>query len=166
MRNLVAVPLLILAVVLQSAIIPSFALLSGYADLLLVLLAAWALQEGVNTGFQWALLAALMISLVSHLPWFIYVAGYVGIVLLARVLQKRVWQVPMLAMLIVTFLGTVFMHLLTFVYLQLFGQGISFSDAMGLVTLPTLLLNLLVAIPVFGMMRDLARWVFPSTEAA
>ncbi len=166
MRNLVAVPLLILAVVLQSAIIPSFALLSGYADLLLVVLAAWALQEGVDTGFQWALLAALMISLVSHLPWFIYVAGYVGIVLLARVLQKRVWQVPMLAMLIVTFLGTVFMHLLTFVYLQLFGQGISFSDAMGLVTLPSLLLNLLVAIPLFGMMRDLARWVFPSTEAA
>ncbi len=166
MRNLVAVPLLILAVVLQSAIIPSFALLSGYADLLLVVLAAWALQEGVDTGFQWALLAALMISLVSHLPWFIYVAGYVGIVLLARVLQKRVWQVPMLAMLIVTFLGTVFMHLLTFVYLQLFGHGVSFSDAMGLVTLPSLLLNLLVAIPLFGMMRDLARWVFPSTEAA
>ncbi len=166
MRNLVAVPLLILAVVLQSAIIPSFALLSGYADLLLVVLAAWALQEGVDTGFQWALLAALMISLVSHLPWFIYVAGYVGIVLLARVLQKRVWQVPMLAMLIVTFLGTVFMHLLTFVYLQLFGHGVSFSDAMGLVTLPSLLLNLLVAIPLFGMMRDLARWVFPSAEAA
>ncbi len=166
MRNLVAVPLLILAVVLQSAIIPSFALLSGYADLLLVLLAAWALQEGVDTGFQWALLAALMISLVSHLPWFIYVAGYVGIVLMARVLQKRVWQVPMLAMLIVTFLGTVLMHLLTFVYLQLFGHGVSFSDAMGLVTLPSLLLNLLVAIPLFGMMRDLARWVFPSTEAA
>lgn len=166
MRNLVAIPLLILAVVLQSAIIPSFALLSGYADVLLVLLAAWALQEGVNTSIQWALLAALMMALVSHLPWFIYVAGYLGVVLLASVLQKRVWQVPMLAMFTVTFLGTLFMHLLTFVYLRLFGGGISFSDAMGLVTLPSLLLNLLVAIPVFGMMRDLARWVFPSTEAA
>jgi hypothetical protein len=166
MRNLVAVPLLILAVVLQSAIIPSFALLSGYADLLLVLLAAWALQEGVDTGFQWALLGALMMSLVSHLPWFVYVAGYVGIVLGARVLQKRVWQVPMLAMFTVTFLGTVFMHLLTFVYLRLFGRSLSFSDAMGLVTLPSLLLNLLIAIPVFGMMRDLAHWVYPSTESA
>lgn len=166
MRNLVAVPLLILAVVLQSAIIPSFALLSGYADVVLVLLAAWALQEGVDTSIQWALLAALMMSLVSHLPWFIYVAGYLGAVLLARSLQKRVWQVPMLAMFTVTFLGTVFMHLLTFVYLRLFGRSVSFSDAMGLVTLPSLLLNLLVAVPVFGMMRDLARWVFPSTEPA
>ena len=50
MRNLVAIPLLGLVVVLQSAIVPSFALLSGYADVVLVLVAAWALQEGVQTS--------------------------------------------------------------------------------------------------------------------
>ena len=166
MRNLVAIPLLALAVVLQSAVMPALSLLSGTADILLVLLAAWALQEGVTTSFQWALLGSLMISVLSHLPWFIYLAGYGGVVVLARALQKRVWQVPMLAMFTVTFLGTVFMHLLTFVYLRLFGRGASFSDSMGLVTLPSLLLNLLVAIPVFGMMRDLAHWVFPSAESA
>lgn len=166
MRNLVAIPLLGLVVVLQSAIVPSFALLSGYADVVLVLVAAWALQEGVQTSYQWALLAALMMSIVSHLPWFIYVAGYVGVVVVARLMQRRVWQVPMLAMFMVTFLATVFMHLLTFAYLQLAGGGAAFSDAMGLVTLPSLLLNLLVAIPMFGVMRDLSRWVFPAPEPA
>src|SRR5512138_847154 len=148
MRNLIAIPLLILVVVVQSAIVPSFALLSGYADLLLVLLAAWALQEGVETAVQWALLGSLMMSLVSHLPWFVYVAGYLGIVLIARALQSRVWQVPMLAMFMVTFLGTILMHALTFAYLQLFGGAVSITDTMGLVTLPSLLLNLLVAIPM------------------
>ncbi len=166
MRNLVAIPLLALIVIAQSAIVPEFKLLAGYADVLLVLLAAWALQEGVNTSFQWALLGSLMISLVSHLPWFIYLIGYMGVVLLARSLQRRVWQVPLLAMFSVTFLGTLVMHLLTFVYLGLFGGTLSFSDAMGLVTLPSLLLNLLVAIPMFGMMRDLSRWVFPMPEGA
>ena len=157
MRNLVAIPLLALAVIAQSAIVPAFSLLAGYADLLLVLLAAWALQEGVTTAFQWAFLSSLMISFVSHLPWFIYLGGYVGVVFLARLLQRRVWQVPLLAMFTVTFLGTVLMHLLSFSYLRLFGGLISLGDSMGLVTLPSVLLNLLVAIPVFGMMRDLAR---------
>ncbi len=166
MRNLVAIPLLALVVVLQSAIVPVFAMLAGYADLLLVLLAAWALQDGVNTAYQWALLGGLMISIVSHLPWFIYLGSYLGVVLLARLLQRRVWQVPLLAMFTVTFLGTVFMHSLSFLYLQLFGRPVSISDAMGLVTLPSVLLNLLIAIPMFGMMRDLARWVFPAPEAA
>ncbi len=165
MRNLVAIPLLALAVVLQSAVMPALSLLSGTADILLVLLAAWALQEGVTTSFQWALLGSLMISVLSHLPWFIYLAGYGGVVLLARALQKRVWQVPLLAMFSVTFLGTVLMHFMSYAYLQLLGGSVSISDALGLVTLPSVLLNLLIAIPLFGLMRDLSRWVFPAPEA-
>jgi hypothetical protein len=166
MRNLVAIPLLTLAAIAQSAIVPMFTLLSGYPDIMLVMLAAWALQEGVTTAFQWALLGGLMISLVSHLPWYIYLVSYIGVVLAARLLQRRVWQVPLLAMFTVTFLGTMLIHLLTYAYLQFTGSVVSFSDAMGLVSLPSLLLNLLIAIPMYGIMRDLARWVFPVPEAA
>jgi len=31
-------------------------------------------------------------------------------------------------------------------------------------TLPGILLNMLLAIPVFAIMRDLARWVYPVPE--
>ncbi len=165
MRNLIAIPLLALVVILQSAVVPMFALLSGTADVLLILLAAWALQEGVTTSFQWVLLASLMISLLSHLPWFIYLIGYGGVVILARMLQKRVWQVPLLAMFSVTFLGTLFMHLMSYLYVRLSGNAAPISDTLGLITLPSVLLNLLIAIPLFGMMRDLSRWVFPAPEA-
>jgi hypothetical protein len=133
---------------------------------LLVLLAAWALQEGVSTAFQWAFLASVMIGLISHLPWLIYFFGYFGVVFLALLLQRRVWQVPLLAMVSVTFLGTLLMHLLTYLYLRFSGTPLSFADSMGLVTLPSVLLNMLIAIPLFSMMRDLSRWVFPSAEAA
>ena len=43
MRNLVAAPIIVLAVILQSAVISRVYLLSGIADLPLVMLAAWAL---------------------------------------------------------------------------------------------------------------------------
>ncbi len=164
MRNAIALPLLGLAVILQSAIVSQFPLLAGYADLLLVILAAWALQDGVTTAFHWAFLASIMVSFASHLPWFIYLLGYCGVVFLALTLQRRIWQAPLLAMFSVTFLGTLFMHLLSFAYLRLSGDNLPFSDSMGLITLPSILLNLLLAIPVFGMMRDLAHWVFPSME--
>ncbi len=164
MRNVIALPLLGLAVILQSAIVSQFSLLAGYADLLLVILAAWALQEGVTTAFHWAFVASIMVSFASHLPWFIYLVGYCSVVFLALTLQRRVWQAPLLAMFSVTFLGTLFMHLLSFAYLRLSGDNLPFGDSMGLITLPSILLNLLLAIPVFGMMRDLAHWVFPSME--
>ncbi|HEX2698509.1 MAG TPA: hypothetical protein VHM28_12435 [Anaerolineales bacterium] len=164
MRNIIAIPLLALAVILQSAIVSQFSLLAGYADLLLVLLAAWALQEGVTTAFHWAFLASVMVGLSSHLPWFIYFISYVGVVFLAMLLQQRVWQTPLLAMFSVTFLGTLLMHLMTYVYLRFSGDPLPFGDSMGLVTLPSVLLNMLLAIPLFGVMRDLSRWVFPSAE--
>ncbi len=165
MRNIIAIPLLGLAVIVQSAIVSQVSLLAGYADLLLIILAAWALQEGVTTAFQWALLASLMVSFVSHLPWLIYLLGYCGVVFFALLLQRRVWQVPLLAMFSVTFLGTLLLHFLAYVYLRLSGDPLPFSDSMGLIVLPSVLLNMLLAIPLYGMMRDLAQWVFPSAGA-
>ena len=110
MRNVIAIPLLGLAVVVQTAIVGQLSLLNGVADVTLVMLAACALQERVTTAFHWAFLAALMVSLVSRLPWFVYFPAYVGTVFLALVLQRRIWQVPMLAMFSVTFLGTLLLH--------------------------------------------------------
>lgn len=166
MRNIIALPLLGLAVILQSAIVSQFSLLAGYADLVLVVLAAWALQDGVTTAFHWAFLASIMVGFSSHLPWFIYMAGYFSVVLFALLLQRRVWQAPLLAMFSVTFLGTLVMHLLSYAYLRIVGDPLPFRDTMGLITLPSLLLNLLLSIPLYGFMRDIARWVFPTMEEA
>lgn len=160
MRNVIALPLLGLAVIVQSAIVGRFPLLGGTADLILVLVTAWSLQQGVSTGFHWAFLASVFISLVSSLPWFVFFAAYAGVVLLAFLLQRRVWQVPMLAMLVLTFLGTALLHGMTLLYLYFSGSTIAVADSLGLITLPTVLLNMLIAIPAYGMMRDLAGWVY------
>jgi cell shape-determining protein MreD len=87
------------------------------------------------------------------------------VVYLARLLQRRVWQAPMLAMFSVTFAGTLFTQLLAYGYLTFSGASIPLSDSVGVVTLPSLLLNMLFAIPVHALMRDLARWVYPLKEA-
>jgi hypothetical protein len=50
------------------------------------------------------------------------------------------------------------------VVLRFTGVPLSIADVFGLVTLPGILLNMLLAIPVFAVMRDLARWVYPTPE--
>ena len=161
MRHLAAFPILALAVILQSAIVSRISLLSGYADLTLVIIVAWALQEGVETAWHWAVLAGGMVAVVSGLPWAVPLAVFLTAVFIARTLQKRIWQAPMIAMFTVTFLASMFSHLLTFITLNLTGGSLPIGDTFSLVTLPSMLLNLLLAIPVFWLMRDLARWVNP-----
>lgn len=164
MRNLIAVPVIILAVILQSAVISKLTLLSGFGDLPMVMLAAWALQEEVDSAWHWAIATGLLVGFVSGLNLLIFVLGYVAVVALAKTLRMRVWQAPLLAMFSVTFLGTILMSLISMGFLQVTGVSIPLQDAFGLLMLPAVLLNLLLAVPAYAVMRDLARWAYPSLE--
>ena len=163
-RNLIAFPLLALVVIVQSAVISHITLLAGYADLMLVILAAWALKAEASFAWLWAILGGLMVSFVSAVPWPITMFGYLFVVLLAQLLKQRVWQAPLLAMFSVTFLGTLVMDLFTLLVLSLLGTPLPIGDTLGLVVLPSMLLNLLFAIPVYVIIRDLAQWVGPVQE--
>jgi len=163
-RNLIAFPLLALVVIVQSAVISHMTLLAGYADLMLVILAAWALKAEASSAWLWAILGGFMVSFVSGLPWPVIMFGYLFVVLLAQLLKKRVWQAPLLAMFSVTFMGTLIMDLSTLLILNLLGTPLPVGDSLGLVVLPSMLLNLLFAVPVYVMIRDLAQWVSPGQE--
>ena len=164
MRNLIALPVIILAVILQTAIVSRVYLLSGLADLPLVMLAAWALQEEVESAWHWATAAGLLVGFVSAMPMLAPILGYFVVVGLAQILQGRVWQAPLLAMFSVTFFGSVIASVLSFAVLSLSGINLPAGDVLGVLTLPSVLLNMLLAIPVYAVMRDLARWVYPSPE--
>jgi hypothetical protein len=164
MRNLIAVPVIILAVILQSAIVSRVTLLSGIADLPMVMLAAWAMQDDVDTAWHWAIATGILVGFVSGLSWLVPVLGYLVVVALAQILQRRVWQAPLLAMFSITFLGTISLSIFSLVALRFSGIPLGVADVFGLLTLPSILLNMLLAIPVFAVMRDLARWVYPSPE--
>jgi hypothetical protein len=164
MRDLVALPVILLTVILQSAVISRVYLLSGIADLPLVMLAAWALQDGVDSAWHWAIATGLLIGFISGISWVVPLTGYIAVVLLAHLFQRRVWQAPLLAMFSITFLGTIIVSLLSVVVLQFSGVELPMSDVLGLVMLPGVLLNMLLAIPVYAVMRDLARWVYPAPE--
>src|SRR5215204_1108470 len=136
MRNLVAVPVILLSVILKSAMISRIYLLSGFADLPMVLLAAWALQEEVDSAWHWAVAMGVLVGFVSGIQWFVPVFGYLIIVGLAQVLQKRVWQAPLLAMFSITFLGTIVISILSLAVLRFVGVPMAVGDVMGVLTLP------------------------------
>jgi hypothetical protein len=164
MRNLIAIPVIILAVILQSTVISSIKLLSGFGDLPLVMLAAWALQEEVDTAWQWAIATGVLVGFLSGVSWLVPVASYLVVVALAQVFQRRVWQAPLLAMFSVTFLSTIVFYAISLMVLGLSGIDLPITDVLGLLALPGILLNLVLAIPVYVVMRDLARWVYPAPE--
>jgi cell shape-determining protein MreD len=162
---LIAVPVLGLAMILQTAIISRMDLLSGNADLVLLILIAWGLQERVRSAWIWGAAAGLLVGFVSAVPWYIYLLSYLSAVGAARLLTRRIWQAPLLAMFAITFMGTLVMSMLTYFYISLLVIPLDFSLSFFQIILPSVLLNLLLAIPVHALVRDLARRLFPEEVA-
>jgi rod shape-determining protein MreD len=164
MKNLVAIPVLALALMLQTAVISRIALLSGAADLILLILVAWALQEQVESAWHWAVLAGVLVGFISAAPPVIPIIGYLLAVAFARFVIRQIWQTPILALFSVTFFSTLVYHFVTYVVLSITGTPLPFEDVLGLIVLPSVFLNLLLAIPVHSLIRDLALWVYPLEE--
>jgi hypothetical protein len=158
---LVSIPVLGLALMLQLAVFSRLNLLFGSADLLLLILVAWGLQERVRWAWVWGLLAGLLVGYVSGLAWYVPLAGYLGAVGLAQALRRRIWQAPLLAMLLVSLVGTLWMHALSFVSLRLVGDPLPLGDSFNLITLPSIFLNLSIGLLIYPLIRDLSVWLYP-----
>jgi rod shape-determining protein MreD len=159
---LVGIPVLGLAVMVQTSIIGRINLLNGAADLVLLILAAWGLQERVRSAWVWGAAAGLLVGFVSGVPWYIYLVGYLIVVVMARSLARRVWQAPLLAMFTVTLIGTLVLLMLTYLERFLLVVPLAFNLSFVRIILPSILLNLLLAIPVHAIMRGLANLIHPA----
>jgi rod shape-determining protein MreD len=159
-----AFPVLILSLMVQMVVLSRINLLHGTADIILLVLIAWSLQEKARTAWIWVLFGGLLVGFVTATPAYIYLISYFVIIVIVRLLRRRVWQTPLLAMLVVTIIGTFIEQVLIIGGLKLVGQPISWQESLTLITLPSVILNLLLALPVYVVITDLASWVYPVEE--
>jgi rod shape-determining protein MreD len=147
--------------ILQSTIVSRMPLLLGTADLILLFIIAWALQDRVDSAWQWSIIGGIFASLYSAVPFGSYVIAYLLATSVARMLKRRVWKAPFLAMLVATFIGTIIVTLVSFIARSISGVNIPMTSVLNLILLPGLLLNLILAIPVYSIVHDLAGWLYP-----
>lgn len=165
MGIVIAFPILFILLLLQTTIFSQITLLSGSIDLVLIWLAAWTIQGQVKSSWIWMILAGIFVSYVTAIPWPVIFISYAGATAAARMINKRVWQSPLLMMFFVTIFGSLLLYTLSFMALVIDGVNIQLDTALIEVIIPSILMNLLFAIPVYAIARDTARWVYPLESA-
>ena len=161
MPVLIGIPILVFAVILQSAILSQITLLLASADLVLVVVVSWIIHDRVKAVWEWALMAGILVGFISEVPMWAMVLGYLAIAAIGIMLKRRVWRAPLLALFTAVFIGTWVMQGLTFILLRVLGTAIDPLQTFNLIMLPSLLLNLLLAIPVQGLINEVVAWFYP-----
>jgi hypothetical protein len=164
MDTLIAIPVLLVTLLLQVTAVSRLPLVHGTADLTLLVLIAWGIHTKKNNTWSWALIGGLMASVFTAVPWLAVIIPYVVIALSAQLLHGRFWQSPLLAMLLITILGTFVVQLTTMSVLNFNDIPVNFTLALESITFPSLILNLMLALPVYIFVKDLAKWVYPVME--
>lgn len=159
--HLVCALSLVVFYILQTTVFSRITLIAGTADLILLFLIAWSLQERVKNAWLWTAITGVLISLMSAMPFYSPLIGYLGAIGISKLVQRKVWRIPILAMFIVTFLGTIFQHAIYVIALQINGAPISWGQSLDTVMLPSVLLNLIFALPVFAVANDLVGRIYP-----
>jgi cell shape-determining protein MreD len=164
MDIIIAFPVLLFTILLQVTAISRLPLVHGTADLVLLTLIAWGIHTKKNNAWMWALIGGLMTSIFTAVPWMAVMIPYIAIALSAQLLHGRFWQSPILAMLLITILGTFVVQLTTMSVLNFKDIPVNFTLAMESITFPSLILNLILALPVYVMVKDVSLWVYPMME--
>jgi cell shape-determining protein MreD len=161
MDTLVAIPILLFTILLQVTAVSRLPLVHGTADLVLLTLIAWGIHSKTNNAWIWALIGGLLASIFTAVPWLAVVIPYIVIALSAQLLHGRFWQSPILAMLLITLLGTFVVQLTTMTILNFNDIQVNFTLALESIIFPSLILNLMLALPIYLIVKDISRWVYP-----
>lgn len=166
MITLLGILLLGFATILQTTIASQISLLQGTVDLVLLTYLSWALRKETSGIWQWGLIAGMSIGLTSQLPIWLPIGTYMLITLFIKLLKTRIWQVQIISLFTTTILTTLLVLTLQWAIVVVQGSPINFSRAFNLVILPSMVLNLLVAFPIYGLMGELTVRIYPPIESS
>lgn len=155
MLTLLGIPLIAFLVILQSSIISRLNISYGQADIVLVFLIAWTLLETKNNGIWWAAFAAIGMSLISALPAFAYLIIFLVTTGGCKYLKDRLWNVPLLTMVILTFLGSFVEYGVSFAAISVTQIRLPLIESIEKIILPSMALNILIGIPIYILVKDL-----------
>ena len=161
MSVILSIPVLGFISILQSAVVSRLPLNHGTADLVLVVLVAIALQKTSTTSWQWSIVGGLFTDFISGLPFGIFTVSYLIATGIAHIIRKRIWRFSFLMQLLVVFSGTVLSHGMAYMVLFLMGSNISFITALQVITLPSIILNFMLSLPIFILTQDILEQVHP-----
>ena len=154
MSYFLALPVLFLVMMLQMVVVNKMSLLYGYADIVLLVLIIYGLHPKAKHAFFWALIAGLMFGYISKLSLFVPLLVFFIVIWGASVIKKRIWQMPILAYFFLVISATFLYQFGSLISLKFSGSLLPVGESINLIIIPSVLLNLIFAIPVYYIFND------------
>ncbi len=148
-----SLPLIVLAVILQSSVIPQIRIFGGEPDLLFLMLLSWSINGRIEQNVTWAFVGGITQDLLSAAPAGTSVVGLVLIVFGIDQLKQQVYRIGFMLVLGLVIAGTVLQKVVVMLIAGFSGFTVAPIQNFTYVILPTIAYNLVFIGPVYWLVR-------------
>jgi len=152
MAGYLSIPVLALVVVLQATLMPELSIAGGTPDLVLLVVLGWSLMAGYEQGLLWAVVGGFLQDLISAVPLGTTSLALVLAVSLAALIVGQVHPRNLVYPPVVAAGATLVVHLVTEIVLTVTGRPLPVANLLLAVTLPSMIYNLVVMVPVYRIL--------------
>jgi len=153
-RHVIAGVVIILLTIVESSLLPAALGDAPRPNLVLIVSATWAALRG-DEGLLWAMGGGLLLDLQSGAPFGLHMVGLITGNALAALLDRAPIPIPIVRSLNWVLVTTATYHIVALIVLGLVRRTFEFSTGFTNVVLPSLVANLILAIPVHVVLTRL-----------
>ena len=161
MGGYLSLPILALAIVIQTTVVPQIRFWDGGPDLVFLFVLAWSINAPLEHGVSWALVGGIMQDLMSVAPVGMSSIGLVMIVFAVHGLSRQFHRVGVFLLVGLTLAGSLFQQMLVWLLFAVLGFNSNLVDDFTYVIVPTIIYNLALILPVYVVVRIIQRRVTP-----
>ncbi len=159
---MIGIPALAILATLQASVLTRFRLLDGAPDLVLLAVLGWALTGQRRQSMTLGLAGGLLLDLLSGYPLVgVTSLGLIVVAFLVSLSEGRFWEANFLLQLAVVLLGSGIYHLAGLGILVLLGRTPDLQYAVSRVVMPSVFLNVVLALPVIQALGNLEETLYP-----
>ena len=152
-----SLPLIALAVILQSTMIPQIRVLGGEPDLVFLLVLSWSINGRLEQNVTWAFVGGIAQDLLSAAPTGASTVGMLLLVFGIDQLKQQVYKISFLVIVGLVIAGTILQKIVFMIIVALSGFTIYPLQNFTYVILPTVAYNLLFMAPIYWVVRRVQR---------
>jgi rod shape-determining protein MreD len=143
----------LVAVLAQSAVIPSFSIFGVQPNLVIVLLVAWMSIRGRREAFVLIPFAGITVGLLDSQALGLALLAFAPLILLTEVHELRLIESDLLPALPIVVATTVFYEMAILLTLALTGEHMDWPASILDVLVPAAIANVLLLLPVYALVR-------------
>jgi rod shape-determining protein MreD len=150
-RYYIGVPLVLFVAVVQTASLPLFSVFGAHPNLMLIVLASWAIVRGREEAMMLIPVAGLTLGLLDSHPLGLHLLALVPLALLLLAHDLRLIQADLVVALAIVLLATLAYEAVFLVVLRLTGESLDWWGSISRVAVPAAIANALLTPPFYGL---------------